>query len=96
MRQGTDSPDRESGSARFHRIGGTEFWLTPSNKIFMKVGRRVIFPSLKGSDLLAFDDLAYAPSSKEEAFLLKVLQTQKQIRTDWPTAEEDEVAFSFS
>lgn len=84
-------------SARFHTVGKVEVWLTGTNNIFCvrkDAGDSVEFPKLM-SGFVKFSDSSWEPSKELHDFLLKVLRMQRDIRSDWPTREEDEVAFNF-
>lgn len=84
------------GSTRFHRVGDVEFWLTPANRIFLLVAGRQITPSLIGSRTVRYDDPTFRPPAAVEEALRKFLRTQQDIRSTWPTPEEDEQAFTYS
>ena len=89
------------GSTRFHYVkdkalGRIEFWLTPLNKVFLIVNTRIIFPSLQGGSIVKFDDPRFDPPPKVMEDLSNILRKQRRIREDWPTPEEDEVAYAFS
>jgi len=85
-----------TGSVRFHRVGDVEFWLTALNRVFLLVAGRPVFPSLKGSTVVKFDDPMFHPTSKVSEALLRILRRQREVRMDWPTPEEDEVAYAYS
>lgn len=85
----------QDGDVKFHRIGKVQFWLTRLNRIFLIDEGRAITPSLQGQ-AVKFDDPHYHPSPKVAAKLLQLLKTQREIRADWPTPEEDAIAYEFS
>ena len=84
------------GSACFHRVGQVEFWLTPLNRVFLVIGEHQVFPSLQGGSVVKFDDPTYVPEDKVLEDLRRILRKQREIRQDWPTPEEDAVAYEFS
>ncbi len=88
--------EADSGSVRFHRVGKIEFWMTALNRIFLLVGGQPIFPSLQGGSVIKYDDPTFVASPAVTEALRGFLHRQREIRMDWPTLEEDEIAFQFS
>lgn len=86
----------ESGSVIFHHIGPVQFWMTSTNRIFAVQGDRVAFPHLHGSSIMRWDDATFKPGEEADAFALKVLRKQREIRMGWLAPEEEDESFQFS
>lgn len=88
---------QERGSVQFGHIGKTSFWFTPTNRIYIltpEPNGRIIFPKLRGG-MVVYDDPHYKPTEDIDAWLLEKLKKQREIRSDWATPEEDEIAFTY-
>lgn len=82
----------EHGSVRFHRIKRTQFWLTPSNRVFIVTPEsEIIFPKIQGG-IIHYDDRLYVPPPGVGEWLLVTLQKQAEIRFKWQQDEEDDDA----
>lgn len=87
----------EKGSVRFHKVGTTEFWLTPINRVFLKVGEQIIFPHLNGTLRVSYDDRSYQPPADVAAEVLRILRKQRHVREFMQVPpHEDEVAFQYN
>lgn len=80
----------ELGSVRFHRISDYEFWLTPSNKIFVKHGKNLSFPSIGRNGVLQFDSPRFNVPTAVAKDLAERLKKQRQLRLNWFRADAEE------
>jgi hypothetical protein len=86
----------ENGSVKFDMVEDVEFWLTPLNKIFLIHNKTVIFPALRGTTIVSYDNPHFHPGEKVTARVRIVLNKQHQIRLGWLTAEEEKDAWTFN
>lgn len=90
------SINHERGSVRFNLVGETEFFFTPTNRIFLKHQGKIITPRLVGSAFVKYDDRLFQPTPEVAEAVLRVLKKQHEIRFFWPSPEEDEIAFQYN
>lgn len=82
----------QSGSCRINTVDGVEIWLSPINRVFVKSGRVVSFPSL-GGNVLRWDNRDFIPSQPVAEAVTKLLRKQSQLRmAHWPEHNELEAA----
>jgi hypothetical protein len=88
--------NNERGSVRFNLVGKTEFFFTPTNRIFLQHEGKIITPRLIGSSFVKYDDKNFEPTPAVAEAVLRVLKKQHEIRFFWPSYEEDEIAFQYN
>lgn len=90
------APDLQ-GSVKFHTIGDVSIWMTGTNRIYVVLpDGDVLFPKLQAGDVSFADNGVYQASPELKSWLFGVLRKQREIRSDWPTLEEDNTAFTYS
>lgn len=91
MKRANLTSDEEDYSVKFHQLEGVEFWLTPLNRIFVKINGKVAFPSLYRGSLVKFDDPRLEAPAAVTTKLAELLRKQAQIRLGWQREDAERV-----
>jgi hypothetical protein len=81
------------GGTVIDRVKGVDIRLTSENQIFCSKGLLTVFPSLKGSSMVAFDERIFKPSAELLERLKTLFRKQKHLRMTYWRRDDDPATF---